>query len=186
MNYLVGVCAMILLTSPAIENLPIRTQFENIVTETTNDNIVAVKKPEYENLKWIDLRSENEIHFYYEELAKQMADHTYPGGTPPEPIANVELNNKKVKITGYAVGVDTVPGEYNKVSSFLFVPYAGACIHVPPPPANQTIYVEMKKPVKTDPYEAIVLEGTIYVEEGEDELASYFYTIKGDRIKKYK
>ena len=27
------------------------------------------------------------------------------------------------------------------VSEFLLVPYFGACIHVPPPPANQIVYV---------------------------------------------
>ena len=31
------------------------------------------------------------------------------------------------------------------VTEFLLVPYAGACIHVPPPPPNQIVYVKMDK-----------------------------------------
>ena len=29
-----------------------------------------------------------------------------------------------------------------KVTEFLLVPYIGACIHVPPPPPNQIVYVK--------------------------------------------
>jgi len=31
---------------------------------------------------------------------------------------------------------------------FLLVPYLGACIHTPPPPANQIIHVKTDKPAK--------------------------------------
>ncbi len=50
----------------------------------------------------------------------------------------VGLNGKEVKIAGYITPL-TFEGE--KVVEFLFVPYLGACMHVPPPPANQIIYV---------------------------------------------
>ena len=43
-----------------------------------------------------------------------------------------------------------VPLEHkgNQVTEFLLVPYFGACIHVPPPPANQIIHVVAAKPLK--------------------------------------
>ena len=35
------------------------------------------------------------------------------------------------------------------VKSFLLVPYVGACIHVPPPPANQIVFVQLKHGFKS-------------------------------------
>ena len=48
------------------------------------------------------------------------------------------LDGRDVEIPGYAL-----PLEYTgtEISEFLLVPYVGACIHVPPPPPNQIVYV---------------------------------------------
>jgi len=51
-----------------------------------------------------------------------------------------ELNNVEVKLPGYIVPLDL--DEDYRVNEFLLVPYFGACIHVPPPPPNQIIYVK--------------------------------------------
>lgn len=52
------------------------------------------------------------------------------------------LDGKAVKIPGFMV-----PLEDNKkdVVEFLLVPSPQACIHVPPPPPNQMVYVKMKR-----------------------------------------
>ncbi len=55
---------------------------------------------------------------------------------------NRELNNTRVDIGGYLLPLNLV-GE--KVTEFLLVPWVGACIHTPPPPQNQLIYVESKE-----------------------------------------
>ena len=49
-----------------------------------------------------------------------------------------EMDNKLVKIPGFIVPVQS---NGSLVSEFFLVPYFGACIHVPPPPSNQIIYV---------------------------------------------
>lgn len=53
-----------------------------------------------------------------------------------------EWQHLDVKIPGYLV-----PLEYdgNQVVEFILVPYRGACIHTPPPPANQMVLVRFKK-----------------------------------------
>jgi hypothetical protein len=57
-----------------------------------------------------------------------------------EPPAVVEaLDGKRVKIGGYVVPLDF---DATKVKEFLLVPFVGACIHVPPPPPNQLVYVK--------------------------------------------
>lgn len=53
------------------------------------------------------------------------------------------LEGRRVRIPGFIVPLDT--DEKKKIGEFLLVPYYGACIHVPPPPANQTIYVVTQK-----------------------------------------
>jgi hypothetical protein len=50
----------------------------------------------------------------------------------------LELNGKDVRIPGYVL-----PTEFSgdKVIEFLLVPYVGACVHSPAPPANQMVHV---------------------------------------------
>ena len=59
-----------------------------------------------------------------------------------------EMNGQSIRIPGYIV-----PLEFNDdmvVTEFFLVPFFGACIHVPPPPPNQIIYVRYPKGLKLD------------------------------------
>ena len=60
---------------------------------------------------------------------------------------NMNLNNKKIKIAGY---IAPIAFDGDNVTEFLLVPYRGACIHVPPPPANQIIYVKSATGLKAE------------------------------------
>ena len=53
------------------------------------------------------------------------------------PIVKSQLN-KKVRLPGYVVPLDADRSEKRE---FLLVPYFGACIHTPPPPANQIVLI---------------------------------------------
>ncbi len=58
---------------------------------------------------------------------------------------NNDMDGVPVRIPGYLVPLeDTQAG----LKEFLLVPYFGACIHTPPPPANQIIHVKADKPPK--------------------------------------
>ncbi|WP_271003949.1 DUF3299 domain-containing protein, partial [Listeria seeligeri] len=50
-----------------------------------------------------------------------------------------------VRIMGYVVPLESGP---SGIREFLLVPYFGACIHTPPPPANQIIFVRLESPAK--------------------------------------
>jgi len=56
-----------------------------------------------------------------------------------------EMNGARVKLPGYLVPPDEVRGQ---ITEFLLVPYFGACIHTPPPPANQIVFVRVKAPIQ--------------------------------------
>ena len=59
--------------------------------------------------------------------------------------ANPKIVGQDVRIPGFVVPLeDSKEG----VKEFLLVPYFGACIHSPPPPANQIIHVLPKSPAK--------------------------------------
>ena len=60
---------------------------------------------------------------------------------PTEP----SMNGAHIRIAGFAVPLES---ENGKVKEFLLVPYFGACIHTPPPPANQIIHVFSDKPLE--------------------------------------
>jgi hypothetical protein len=51
------------------------------------------------------------------------------------------LNGKKIKIPGFMVPLEDTQ---KAVTEFLLVPSPQACIHVPPPPPNQMVYVKMR------------------------------------------
>jgi hypothetical protein len=57
---------------------------------------------------------------------------------------NPTLNGAEVKLAGFVVPLER---EGNALREFLLVPYFGACIHVPPPPANQIVHVVSPKPI---------------------------------------
>jgi uncharacterized protein len=60
-------------------------------------------------------------------------------GAAEGPPAVVEsLDGQRVRIGGYVVPLDF---DATRVKEFLLVPFVGACIHVPPPPPNQLVYV---------------------------------------------
>lgn len=57
------------------------------------------------------------------------------------------LDGKTIRMPGYAL---PVAHQGRKVSRFLLVPYVGACIHVPPPPLNQTVFVSAREPFEME------------------------------------
>ena len=59
--------------------------------------------------------------------------------------ANAAMDGAAVKLPGYVVPLEETKAG---LKEFLLVPYFGACIHSPPPPANQIIHVFATKPAK--------------------------------------
>ncbi|PTT78107.1 DUF3299 domain-containing protein [Pelomonas sp. HMWF004] len=56
-----------------------------------------------------------------------------------------ELAGRQARLPGFVVPLQSTS---DGVSEFLLVPYFGACIHTPPPPANQIVFVHLKTPQK--------------------------------------
>ena len=58
---------------------------------------------------------------------------------------NVALDGTAARLSGFVVPLDNTQGGLRE---FLLVPYFGACIHTPPPPANQIVHVVAADTVK--------------------------------------
>lgn len=73
-----------------------------------------------------------------------------------------DLGGALVRMPGYALPLEQSP---DGVTEFLLVPYVGACIHVPPPPPNQIVYVTLSDAYKIDNlFEPVWITGTLQVE----------------------
>ncbi len=51
------------------------------------------------------------------------------------------FNGKHVELNGFIVPVET--NAQREITAFFIVPYFGACIHYPPPPPNQIVFVSL-------------------------------------------
>lgn len=97
---------------------------------------------------------------------------------------NAAMDQQRVRIAGFVVPLE---GESDQLREFLLVPYFGACIHVPPPPANQTIHVKLAKPlagVRT--MDALWVSGTIHTAFSDTALGSSGYRMEGDVTEAYR
>ena len=95
-----------------------------------------------------------------------------------------ELDGQTVKLPGFTVPLE---GDSQETRSFLLVPYYGACIHVPPPPANQTVYVlrEAGKGTRLGEFDVVWVTGTMSVKRTENEMAEAGYTLYATEVAPY-
>ena len=91
--------------------------------------------------------------------------------------------NSAIRIAGYVVSLDA---NRKQISEFLLVPYFGACIHLPPPPANQIILVRLKKPTsKLASMDTVWVQGTLREARVDTGLAVTGYTLEGSISEPY-
>lgn len=80
-----------------------------------------------------------------------------------------QYDGMKVTISGYLLPLNF---SEKGVKEFLLVPYVGACIHVPPPPPNQMIYLKADEAYKVkDVFEPVTVSGTLKIEAVNKKLA---------------
>jgi len=96
---------------------------------------------------------------------------------------NSKLAGKKVRIPGFAIPVEQSD---KGVDELLLVPYFGACIHTPPPPANQIIHVKLSEPQPAvGAMQAYWIWGEISAQKFSSELGDAAYLIKATGIQPY-
>ena len=90
---------------------------------------------------------------------------------------------KPIRIAGYVVPLDA---ERMQSSDFLLVPYFGACVHSPPPPANQIILIKPPKGSRFRTMDAIWVEGILTEGKTSSEVGTSTYVLTADKITPYR
>lgn len=94
-----------------------------------------------------------------------------------------DLNGARLRLSGYVV-----PLEYSRaeIKEFLLVPYFGACVHSPPPPANQIVHVVLAAPTPLRMMHAVWVSGTLRTGRQNSPWGMSGYTMEGVAVAPYK
>lgn len=95
------------------------------------------------------------------------------------------LDGSNVKLPGFIVPLEV--SKNGLVTEFFLVPYVGACIHVPPPPPNQLVYVKNEKGLALESiWEAYWITGKLSITNRSTRLGAAAYQIAADKVEIYK
>ena len=94
-----------------------------------------------------------------------------------------DLNGAYIKMPGFIIPFDV---SAQGVTNFMLVPYVGACIHTPPPPANQLVFVKTETPwPNNDLWEAVWVTGYMQTQLQSTEVAETGYALKAEKMEVY-
>ena len=164
-------------------------------TQTTQDQVAGSNASDVIELNWdalipADWRLDKLMEEYN---AASLSDDDPRAGALMEKIKRSskeapvvhDYDGKRVKLPGFVVPLEI---DVNAIHEFLLVPYFGACIHVPPPPANQTVYVVTDEghayPGKL--FDTVWVTGKMTVERVESERGDAGYRIQASKVERYR
>lgn len=157
---------------------------------------IKTKYSKFETVEWLDLMPKKDLNAllnppsYIENIQEGIVEDeilnelkNLPKSlTDPYQKALVstdvkkEMNGKAIKIPGFIVPLDF--SSEKKIKNFFLVPYFGACIHVPPPPPNQIIYVSSEKPFQLkNLYDPYWISGTLKTTSVTNDMAIAAYSM---------
>ena len=129
--------------------------------------LIDADSPEMKEAMKVSARVE-EGGFDIDELEKQL-DEIQAELDRRDTMVNRELEGKVVRIPGYALPLELTEGG---VTEFLLVPYVGACIHTPPPPPNQMVFVTLRDEYEVQNlYDPVWITGQLQVEQASRSLS---------------
>ena len=145
----------------------------------------AARAEDIIDLKWRDLVPDGETHippsvqglFGHDETDELISVQ------PPSSGARTDWNGLVVSLPGFIV-----PIEYSGtgVTAFILVPYVGACVHVPPPPANQLVFVTTRRPYENSGlFKVVTVVGMFGTASTSTQLADISYALSAELIEPY-
>jgi hypothetical protein len=104
----------------------------------------------------------------------------YRTGTSSDTLRALE--RRLVRLAGFVVPLEDFQ---ESAKEFLLVPYFGACIHLPPPPPNQLVYVTLPNTTRISQWNPVWIEGTLEVIKYKSIYGVAGFRMKADRIVPY-
>jgi len=164
-----------------------------VKTETTK----KIPSPTFKTIEWNDLIPEEDLNVlmnppgyiddledtaFDDDISAQLtinvdsaANDRYQQALVSTNIIE-EMNGLSVRIPGFVVPVEF---DEESITEFFLVPYFGACIHSPPPPPNQIMYVHAPKGLKLDTlYDPFWISGKLSTSLVENYMATAAYSLK--------
>lgn len=113
---------------------------------------------------------------------RALAELDYITGQAPDSLKS--LDEKMVKIPGFMVPLED---NMKAVTTFLLVPSPQACIHVPPPPPNQMVLIEMEASSDTKiQYGPIWVYGTLHLKSKRHAYGESSFQLTGKAVEPYR
>ena len=138
--------------------------------------------PEYIN-EVEDGSFEDQINDQFQNTINTIAEDRYQQALVSTSVVS-ELNGESIRIPGFIV-----PLEFNDdqtITQFFLVPYFGACIHMPPPPPNQMIFVNYPKGLKLNAlYDPFWISGVLNTSLQENDMATSAYAMDMQTFESY-
>lgn len=186
-------------SSPELAKPDVKPQ--TVIQAASAEESDAAKLPVASNtpvktLDWIDLlpvtTDREALMEHYADLVIQRLDPETDRELQKKIIAefnqappNLQLNATKVRLAGYMLVLDDREGQ---IQEFILVPYSGAGVHQPAPPANQMILVRPKSGqalASSEQYQAVWIEGQLTVTDTETTVARVAYLLEDAQVHLY-
>lgn len=96
---------------------------------------------------------------------------------------NPALDGAYIKMPGFIIPMELTG---DGVTDFVLVPYVGACIHVPPPPPNQLVFVTSQTPWPSDElWDPVWVTGRMQTQLHMTDIAEVGYALQADEMEVY-
>ena len=146
--------------------------------------------PRVIELDWKELLPQGERSHFTAVAPPPVHDYRGEGGPPAVQAqdfnVNKSLEGATVRLPGFIVPLEPVKSD-GAPNEFLLVPYFGSCIHVPPPPPNQIVYVRTGKRSGIESiYDAYWITGKLHLQTKTTRLGATAYELSADKIEVYK
>jgi hypothetical protein len=139
---------------------------------------------DYIDLDWKDLIPEGQTTIPRVLQGLFEHDEGLPSSEQPQSKGvRSDWNGQIVRLPGFIVPIDYTG---SGVTAFILVPFVGACVHVPPPPANQLVFVTTQDPYESSGmFEPVNVIGMFGVSSLSTQLADIAYALSADRIEPF-
>ncbi|MFK7874759.1 MAG: DUF3299 domain-containing protein [Paracoccaceae bacterium] len=145
----------------------------------------AALSKDYIDLEWTDLIPEGQpiIPPVIQDLIQHDGPPSMSSEQPPSYGVRTDWNGAVVRLPGFIVPIDY---SGTGVTAFILVPFVGACVHVPPPPANQLVFVTTQKPYESSGlFEPVNVIGMFGTASTSTQLADIAYALSADHIEPF-
>jgi hypothetical protein len=154
-------------------------------SDDTGDVILAVDPDApAETISWRDLMPDDELEAL-EAMNEGRADPSLMAQFTGQSSVDAQmgtfnvvedLDQAIVRMPGYILPLDyAIQGQARE---FLLLPYHGACVHYPPPPPNQIVYLRSAEPIRfSSLWEPVWVEGRMEIQRVDTDLAASAYAM---------